>query len=144
MRELHLTRKDFKLEWFSGTGAGGQYRNKHQNCCRITHIETGLMATGQSHRDRPGNQKEAFEALAEKVLTHYGYRARTPRREDGEVVRNYHAERNEVLDKASGLRRPYTQVVEGADIGEMIEARKAAIDMPESSPPTPGTHHDAD
>jgi protein subunit release factor B len=131
VRELHLRRKDFKLEWFSGTGAGGQYRNKHQNCCRITHIETGLMATGQSQRDRPGNQKEAFTALAEKILKHYGFRESIPRRIDGEVVRNYHAERNEVLDKASGLRRPYTQVVDGADIGEMMEARKLAMDMPD-------------
>lgn len=52
MKELHLTKKDFKLEWFSGTGAGGQYRNKHQNCCRITHIESGLTCTGQTQRDR--------------------------------------------------------------------------------------------
>lgn len=128
MRELHLTRKDFKLEWFSGTGAGGQYRNKHQNCCRITHIETGLMATGQSQRDRPGNQKEAFEALAEKILKHYGFRDTAPRREDGEVVRNYHAERNEVLDKASGLRRTYSDVVDAGNLGEMIEARKMAVE----------------
>jgi protein subunit release factor A len=128
MKELHLRRKDFKLEWFSGTGAGGQYRNKHQNCCRITHIETGLMATGQSQRDRPGNQKEAFQALAEKILKHYGFRDATPRREGGEVVRNYHAERNEVLDKASGLRRPYTDVVVAGNLGEMIEARRQAAE----------------
>jgi len=138
MKELHLTRKDFKVEWYSGTGAGGQYRNKHQNCCRITHIDTGLMATGQSQRDRPGNQKEAFTSLAEKLLKHYGFRATTPRREDGEVVRNYHAERNEVLDKASGLRRPYTDVVDAANIGEMMEARKMALDLSECLSDTPG------
>lgn len=55
-----VTKKDFSITWFSGTGAGGQYRNKHQNCCRIIHSESGAMGTGQSQRDRVANQKEAF------------------------------------------------------------------------------------
>lgn len=55
-----VTRKDFDVTWFSGTGAGGQYRNKRQNCCRIVHRDSGAMGTGQSQRDRPANQKEAF------------------------------------------------------------------------------------
>jgi len=61
-RELlfSVTKKDFEVTWFSGTGAGGQYRNKHQNCCRIIHKETGAIGTGQSQRDRISNQKEAF------------------------------------------------------------------------------------
>lgn len=65
MKELlfSITKKDFDISWFSGTGAGGQYRNKHQNCCRIVHRESGASATGQSNRDRPANQKEAFNTL---------------------------------------------------------------------------------
>lgn len=65
MKELlfSLTKKDFEVTWFSGTGCGGQYRNKHQNCCRIKHIETGIIGTGQSNRDRIANQKEAFNSL---------------------------------------------------------------------------------
>jgi protein subunit release factor A len=130
MRELHLTKKDFKLEWYSGTGAGGQHRNKHQNCCRITHIETGLMETGQTERDRPSNQRKAFEKLAAKIIAHYRAiddvkRVREP---STEVIRNYHAERNEVLDKASGLRLPYRDVVVAGDLGEMIEARKLTME----------------
>lgn len=126
MIELHLTRKDFRIDWFSGTGAGGQYRNKHMNCCRITHIETGLRATGQSNRDRPSNQREAFSKLARLVIAHYS----TPpegRRTTNEVVRNYHAERNEVLDKASRLRMTYKEVVEDRNIGPMIEARAQSV-----------------
>lgn len=61
-RELlfSVTKKDFDVTWFSGTGSGGQYRNKHQNCCRIIHKESGALGTGQSQRDRLSNQKEAF------------------------------------------------------------------------------------
>jgi hypothetical protein len=44
-----------------------------------------------------------------------------------EVVRVYHAERNEVLDKASGLRRSYKDVVIGGNIGDMVEARRKEI-----------------
>jgi protein subunit release factor B len=58
-----LTKQDFDVQWYSGTGAGGQHRNKHQNCCRIIHKETGIRSTGQSNRDRIANQKEAFNNL---------------------------------------------------------------------------------
>lgn len=127
MRELHLTKKDFHIEWFSGTGAGGQHRNKHQNCCRITHIATGLRANGQNARDRQTNQRTAFEQLAKRVIAYYAALDDKPPEINTTVIRNYHAERNEVLDKASGLRRPYTDVVDDGEIGEMIEARKLAI-----------------
>lgn len=129
MRELHLTKKDFTIEWFSGTGSGGQHRNKHQNCCRITHIATGLRATGQNGRDRPTNQRTAFETLAKRVIAYYQALDDQPPEINTQVIRNYHAERNEVLDKASGLRRPYTEVVDDGELGEMIEARKLAMEQ---------------
>lgn len=59
-----ITKKDFELTWFSGQGGGGQHRNKHQNCARILHKETGIICTGQSHKDRPSNLKEAMQGLA--------------------------------------------------------------------------------
>jgi protein subunit release factor B len=58
-----LTKKDFEITWFSGRGAGGQYRNRHKNCCRIKHIETGIIGTGQSQRSQEQNRKEAFMSL---------------------------------------------------------------------------------
>jgi peptide chain release factor 1 len=58
-----ITKKDFKIDYFSGTGKGGQYRNKHQNCVRLHHSESGVLVTGQSHRERQANIKEAFNNL---------------------------------------------------------------------------------
>lgn len=65
MKELlfSITKKDLNISFFSGTGAGGQYRNKHQNCVRIIHPESGAMATGQSYRERQANIKEALNGL---------------------------------------------------------------------------------
>jgi len=122
MDELHLTKKDFKLEWFSGTGAGGQHRNKHQNCCRITHIETGFMETGQNSRERPSNQRDAFTKLAKRVIAHYA--VEEDREISNERIRTYHEPRNIVTDHASGLTQEYKHVVTDANLGDMIEARR--------------------
>jgi len=124
MEELHLTKKDFKVDWFSGTGKGGQHRNKHQNCCRITHIATGLRAQGTEARDRPTNQREAFQRLARLILAHYGNSEQVERFKSAEVIRNYHGVRNEVHDKASGLKQTYKEVVTDADLDDMIRARR--------------------
>ena len=126
MNELHLTKKDFTLEWFSGTGGGGQHRNRHKNCCRITHNDTGLRAVGQDHRDRVHNQRDAFNRLAKLILAHYNT-DENERRDTSEVIRNYHAVRNEVHDKASGLKQSYKKVVLEGDLSDMIEARKTSI-----------------
>jgi len=125
-KELHLTKKDFKLEWYSGSGAGGQHRNKHENCCRIRHMESGLSANGTSSKSRVTNQREAFQELARKVLLWYNTEE-SGRRDTSEVIRNYHGARNEVKDLASGLRQTYSKVVLDGDMGDMIEARRNAI-----------------
>ena len=58
-----ITRKDLKIDFFSGKGAGGQHRNKHMNCVRLSHPASGAMVTGQSHRERRANIKEAMNNL---------------------------------------------------------------------------------
>lgn len=98
------TKKDFKIDWFSGTGAGGQHRNKHQNCVRITHIESGLTTTGQNFRERSKNFEDAFKRLASKiVLWHYGEQNKD--RINSEVkVRSYNECENRVIDHQSGKK----------------------------------------
>jgi len=58
-----ITKKDLDIEFFSGKGAGGQHRNKHQNCVRMRHIESGVVTTGQSNKERQRNIREAFDSL---------------------------------------------------------------------------------
>lgn len=58
---------DFRIDWFSGTGAGGQHRNKSQNSCRITHLPTGFSETRQS-RSRSKNLEDAKKALLQQLL----------------------------------------------------------------------------
>ncbi len=126
MKEIHLTKKDFKLEWYSGQGAGGQHRNKHQNCCRITHIATGLKAQGTESRERVTNQRVAFTRLAKLVISYYCADEKT-RGEWGPTIRNYHGVRNEVHDKASGLKQSYKHVVTDSNLTDMIDARRKSM-----------------
>lgn len=109
--------KDFEVQWFSGTGKGGQHRNKHQNCCRIIHKETALRATGQRSRERAANLDSAFRALAAKLMAFYS--APEERRCSKDVVRTYHFERGEVVDHASGERAQIGPVIDG-DIGRFL------------------------
>jgi len=127
MKTLHLTKKDFRVVWFSGTGAGGQHRNKHQNCCRITHIKTGLSSIGTSSRERINNQREAFTALAKKVIAKLCIDEQLPET-NKTVIRNYNKSRNEVHDKASGLKISY-DIIMSNGIDEMIEARRNTLLM---------------
>lgn len=52
----------FRVEWFSGTGKGGQHRNKHQNSARVIHLPTGLKREAQC-RSREASYREAMDAL---------------------------------------------------------------------------------
>jgi protein subunit release factor A len=129
-RELifSASRKDFRLDYFSGTGAGGQYRNKHQNCVRITHIETGLVTTGQTQRSREANQKDAFQKMAKLLVARVLGDQRKERYGAGdERIRTYHEPDDYVKDHESGLQRSYGSVINGRAIDEMIVARRMAM-----------------
>ena len=60
---VSVTKKDLTIEWYYGTGAGGQHRNKHPNCCRIKHADSGAMVTAGEQRSREQNLKTAFRRL---------------------------------------------------------------------------------
>ena len=71
MDELDTSNKDyddsdFEIRWFSGSGSGGQHRNKTQNCCQLTHITTGLKESRQG-RERNRNYTQAKTALIDKI-----------------------------------------------------------------------------
>lgn len=64
--EVQFNERDFNIDWYSGTGAGGQHRNKHQNSCRITHIPTGIVATAQC-RSRENSLNEARATILDRL-----------------------------------------------------------------------------
>ena len=81
-RELlfSVTKKDLEITWYSGKGAGGQHRNKHQNCCRIKHPDSGAIVTASEQRSRDQNLKVAFKRLTEDKKFKTWHRLETSKR----------------------------------------------------------------
>ena len=60
-----ITKKDLEITYFSGHGAGGQHRNRHKNCVRIYHKDSGVTVQATEQRSLLQNKKMAFKRLTE-------------------------------------------------------------------------------
>ena len=110
-----VRRGDVDITWFNGTGGGGQHRNKHANCCRMTHRPTGIRSTGQASRERKTNRRDAFNALAKKlipmmraaVLDRPGVEELTTR------CRTYNFPRQTATDHRTGVQQDLARTLDG-------------------------------
>ena len=59
---LEFREQDCRISWFSGTGPGGQNRNKVQASCRVTHEPSGITVTAQT-RSRKNSLNQAMAEL---------------------------------------------------------------------------------
>lgn len=60
-----ITKKDFEISYYNGTGCGGQNRNKNQNCVHLKHKDSGVFVSSQNQKSREQNLKNAFNKLIE-------------------------------------------------------------------------------
>jgi peptide chain release factor 1 len=64
IKAVQFNDRDFKIDWYSGTGKGGQNRNKVQACCRLTHLPSGLIQTAQTR-----SRESSFKLAKDQILT---------------------------------------------------------------------------
>lgn len=117
-KTVAVDQRDLKIEWYSGTGAGGQHRNKHQNSCRVTHLPTGQIATAQC-RSRQNSLEQATQDIIARVTSqqkanNYAEFA-TVRKEQvgsgmrGDKIRTYRFQddtvKDHLTDKTSSVKR---------------------------------------
>jgi len=117
-----VNENDFRIEWFSGTGAGGQHRNKTKNCCRLIHIPTGISESRQG-RKRESNLRDAKHAILNRL--NQAQQNATSQivagiRKDqvgsgmrGDKIRTYRLQDDNVIDHQSGKRAKGTKVMKG-------------------------------
>jgi peptide chain release factor 1 len=58
-----LTKDDFVLQTYKGSGAGGQHRNKRETGVRILHPDSGAKGESCEHKSQLQNRKAAFRRL---------------------------------------------------------------------------------
>ena len=114
--------KDFSIEWYSGTGAGGQHRNKHQNSCRLKHLPTGLETTAQT-RSRQSSLLEAKQKLISLVeekykATQHGQVSKLRKEQvgsgqRGDKIRTYRFKDDLCTDHNTGKSASVTQLLKG-------------------------------
>lgn len=113
---------DFKVEWFSGTGCGGQHRNKHQNSARVTHLPTGLVETAQT-RSRESSLQAAMTALNGTLdfqMHNESHSTTAVERKSqvgsgmrGDKIRTYRFQDNTTVDHRSEKRYQTTKILIG-------------------------------
>lgn len=59
-----VTASDCRWDYFRGSGAGGQHRNKTDSAVCCTHIPSGAVGTAQDTRSQHENRRLAFGRMA--------------------------------------------------------------------------------
>ena len=72
-----LNSKHLKIDYYRGSGPGGQHRNTSETGVRITHLPTGIVVTATESRSRHRNMQRAMLRLEEKLAARQ--RKRRPR-----------------------------------------------------------------
>lgn len=66
--EIEILPEDIRVDVYRASGAGGQHVNKTESAVRLTHIETGIVATSQAGRSQLANRETAMQLLKSKLF----------------------------------------------------------------------------
>lgn len=117
-----ILESDLRYRWYSGSGAGGQHRNKHQNCLELIHLPTGISRSAQT-RSRETSRRDAMEALEQAVSAMTAGNAHAERNQEraaqiglgmrADKRRTYRFRDDQVRDDLTGLQTSCTRFMRG-------------------------------
>lgn len=65
---LSVTKKDCRWDYYRGSGAGGQKKNKTENCVRCTHVDSNAVGKSEKGKSKERNKKIAFRKMAQSDI----------------------------------------------------------------------------
>lgn len=122
-QEVHIDPKDLKETFTTGSGPGGQHRNKTSTCVQLTHIPSGIRVRAESDKSQKVNRENALLLLRAKLLQNQKrkyWKDRTKVRQEqvgsgmrGDKVRTIRVRHDTVVDHVSGKQISYKDYSRG-------------------------------
>ena len=110
--KIELNEKDLRFDATTSSGPGGQFTNKTETCCRVTHLPTNLQVVCQETRSFKENKERALQRLRNILARrenelHYANYQKIRRDQYGdsgrsEKIRTYNIVQDRVTDHRLG------------------------------------------
>lgn len=121
--EIYIDPKDLKESFTTGSGPGGQHRNKNQTAVQLLHIPTGIQVRAESEKSQKQNRENAMTLLKAKLLQAKKEKAAAERfklRKEqvgsgmrGDKIRTIQVRNDVVVDHKTGKRISYKDYSKG-------------------------------
>lgn len=111
---------EFKVVTTTGSGPGGQHKNRVQTAVSITHLPTGMQEKCEETRSQHKNKNLAMERLVKRIeeqkLQEQAKETNDTRKkqiQDVKTTRTYNYPRNQVIDHRTGKKANLEKVMKG-------------------------------